>query len=68
VLGRLLAKALAGNSGPVSDSAQSAVAWVGASAADRGNVLCDLLLLVDKLPPSNRDRSQRFPRLESVAA
>ena len=66
VLGRLLAKALAVNSGTVSDAAQSAAAWVGTSADDRAAVLCDLLLLVDNLPLSDRDTGRRFPRLESV--
>jgi hypothetical protein len=41
--------------------------WIGVSAAERGDVLRDLLLLADQLPVRDRG-SLTFPRLDSRPA
>ncbi|HEY7892589.1 MAG TPA: hypothetical protein VIC05_10320 [Solirubrobacteraceae bacterium] len=50
------------------DAARAAAAWTLATPASRGEALHDLLLLVDSLPPRERKRLERFPRIESRAA
>lgn len=75
MLHRLLLDALARENGavqslgqpePVSDSARAAAQWIGASLAERGEALKDLLELTDALP-LRIDRAEiGFPRLRSV--
>jgi hypothetical protein len=48
----------------VSDVARSVSEWVGASAAERGRALEDLLLLADALPLRRRPQKIGFPRLQ----
>lgn len=57
-----------GEGAVLSDSERAALAWVGATSADRGLALADALRLVDAVPagPSRRQRARlRFPRLHS---
>ena len=48
----------------VPDSVFAVVPWIGVSAAERGDVLRDLLLLADRLPQRPRG-PLTFPRLDS---
>jgi hypothetical protein len=54
------------SSATVSDAARAATQWIGASLAQRGEALRDLLLLSDALPVHFRDEEIEFPRLRSV--
>jgi hypothetical protein len=58
-LRRLLLDALAGEGHPAEE-------WLGASPADRGEALRQLLLLTDALPIRRRPREIGFPRLDSA--
>jgi hypothetical protein len=50
----------------VSDSARSASEWVGATPAERGAALEDLLLLADALPLRRRADTIGFPGLKAA--
>jgi len=50
----------------VSDSARTAGEWVGATAAERGAALEDLLLLVDALPLHRQADAIGFPGLKAA--
>jgi hypothetical protein len=50
----------------VSDSARSASEWVGATPAERGAALEDLLLLADALPLRRRGDTIGFPGLKAA--
>lgn len=59
----------------LSEAERSASEWLGASAAERGSALHDLLLLADRLPSPTAPRMSRtsrtrpeFPRLHSAGA
>ncbi|HVY77263.1 MAG TPA: hypothetical protein VG898_02025 [Solirubrobacterales bacterium] len=52
---------------PISDSGLSVAAWVGATPAQRGDALVDLLLLADALPAKRAKEPLRFPPLNRVA-
>lgn len=65
VLRRLLQDALGDRDAGASDSARAAASWSGATDAERGAALRDLLLLADKLPQRRREPRTRFPRLET---
>jgi hypothetical protein len=74
MLRRLLADALsdgrngdraADSSTSVSDSARAATGWIGASLAQRGEALRDLLELADALPLRIPPAEISFPRLRS---
>ncbi|MEY2474938.1 MAG: hypothetical protein QOG87_253 [Actinomycetota bacterium] len=52
---------------PPEDHLRSAGEWAGSDAARRGEVLRDLLGLVDAIPARPRTQPLRFPRLSSVA-
>jgi L-amino acid N-acyltransferase YncA len=65
VLRRLLLAELGGEARGVSDSARSAVSWIGATLEQRGETLRDLLALTDKLPSRPRP-ALRFPRIDSA--
>jgi hypothetical protein len=58
-LRRLLEDALAGE-------VQPAAEWLGASAAERGEALKQLLLLADAVPIRRRPATIGFPRLDST--
>lgn len=63
-----LAGAIAGhlaelNPPKLSPEAMAAAAWAGASMADRGRALHDLLLLADALPQKRAGTQLKFPRL-----
>jgi hypothetical protein len=75
MLKRLLLDALANESrsdqpadpsATVSDSARSASEWVGATPAERGTALEDLLLLADALPLRRRPDTIGFPGLKAA--
>jgi hypothetical protein len=75
MLRRLLLDALANEgrndrpsdpSATVSDSARSASEWVGATPAERGAALEDLLLLADALPLRQRADTIGFPGLKAA--
>lgn len=62
-LRRLLLGALEGGRS-LPDNARAAAAWIAASPRERGEALCDLLLLTDSLPPGRaRARTSSFPGL-----
>ncbi len=61
-LARMLLDQLRSEAGSLSADARSAAEWVGASAAERGEALRDLLLLGDALPAKRRG-GLRFPPL-----
>ena len=65
VLARMLLDQLSMDAGPLSDDARSVAEWVGASDAERGEALRDLLLLADALPAERRG-DLRFPPLGSA--
>ncbi len=67
-LRRLLLAALQGEVSDTSDSARSAAEWIVATSRQRGEVLRDLLLLADRLPPGRAAGRPRFPRIESKPA
>jgi len=50
----------------VSDAARSATEWIGASPAERGEVLRDLLEFADAVPIRLRPKEIGFPRLRSA--
>ncbi len=50
----------------VSDAARSVSEWVGATPAERGAALEDLLLLADALPLRRRADTIDFPRLKAA--
>jgi hypothetical protein len=56
----------AGPSAIVSDSARSVSEWVGATPAERGAALEDLLLLADALPLRRRPDTIGFPGLKAA--
>jgi hypothetical protein len=58
-LRRLLLGSLAGEG-------SSAEEWLGASSAEHGNALRDLLLLADAVPTRRRSNKIAFPRLDST--
>lgn len=64
-LRRLLADRL-GQAPPLSDAARSAAGWAGASPTERGEALCDLLLLADAIPAPRTERPRTVPRLKSA--
>jgi hypothetical protein len=75
MLGRLLLDALANegrgdrpsdSTATVSDNARSAGEWMGASPAERGAALEDLLLLADALPLRRRADTIGFPGLKAA--
>ncbi|MGH2864784.1 MAG: hypothetical protein ACRDJX_05990 [Solirubrobacteraceae bacterium] len=67
VLRKLLLDAIApGMAEPVSDSARSAMRWIGVSPGDRGETLRDLLLLSDRLPGIAGRPGRAFPRISSA--
>jgi hypothetical protein len=67
-LRRVLLEALGAEGGSPTGNAEAAGAWIVASAAQRGEALRDLLLLVDRLPRRRRAARGRFPRIESRPA
>jgi hypothetical protein len=50
---------------PIPDTIDSAIAWIGATDAQRGATLRDLVELGDALPKRRRGDRLPFPRLES---
>jgi hypothetical protein len=66
-LAQLLRDELELDARPVSDAARAAAEWIGASAAERGDTLRDLLSLADALPAKRRG-GLRFPPLRSAGA
>jgi len=67
VLVRLLTEHLADrNSAPVPDDATDVVEWIGASDAERGRALRDVLRLYDQIArsraPVRSSREERFPK------
>ena len=61
-LRRLLADAVDGNDGGLSDAARAAQEWVAATPEKRGKALRELLLLGDALPKRRRSERIQFPR------
>jgi hypothetical protein len=50
----------------LSDEPNSVAAWLGVSPAEKGDALCDLLLLADAVPIRRRSKEIGFPRLDST--
>jgi hypothetical protein len=61
-LRRLLADAIDGNDGSLSDAARAAQGWIVATPEKRGRALRELLLLGDALPKRRRSDRIEFPR------
>jgi hypothetical protein len=61
-LRRLLADAIDGNDGMLSDAARAAQEWIAATPEKRGKALKELLLLGDALPKRRRSDRIEFPR------
>jgi hypothetical protein len=61
-LRRLLADAIDGSDGGLSDAARAAQEWVAATPEKRGKALRELLLLGDALPKRRRPDHIEFPR------
>lgn len=49
----------------VPDSIPPLIDWLGASSADRGEALRQLLRMTDRIPVRHRRRQKRFPHLRS---
>lgn len=60
-LRRLLADAVKGQDGGLSDAAQAAQEWVAATPEERGKTLVELLRLGDALPKRRRPDRSEFP-------
>ncbi len=57
-----------GDRGSLPDTIPPLIDWLGASLADRGDALRNLLRMTDRLPPPRRRGSQQYPRISSVPA
>lgn len=66
-LARLLVESLGAAPTSPQGNAQAAAAWIGVSPRKRGDILRELLLLVDHLPRREFRERPRFPRIRSQA-
>ena len=57
-----------GEGRPLPDTIPPLIDWLGASLADRGDALRNLLRMTDRLPPPRRRSKQRYPRISSLPA